>query len=111
MKGALALAATLISVAAPAGSACAVTLPPTFPGHQYANQAHIGLSQARAIALRARSGSVMDQELEKEQGGSGFRYTFDIRSDGTLYEVGVDAKTGRVLENGHESAAVEAAEH
>ena len=109
MKGALAFAATLISVAAPAGSA--VTLPPTFPGRQYANQAHISLSQARAIALRARSGSVMDQELEKERGGSGFRYSFDIRSRGTLYEVAVDAKTGRVLENGHEGAAVEAAEH
>jgi uncharacterized membrane protein YkoI len=28
------------------------------------------------------------------------RYSFDIRSDKTKYEVGVDAMTGVVLENG-----------
>jgi uncharacterized membrane protein YkoI len=37
--------------------------------------------------------------LEREKGGSGLRYSFDIKSDGTVYEVGVDAQTGKVLEN------------
>jgi hypothetical protein len=32
----------------------------------------------------------------------GLRYSFDIRSGGSIQEVGVDAKTGRVLENAPE---------
>jgi uncharacterized membrane protein YkoI len=94
-----------------AGIADAATLPATFAGHQYAGQARISLSQARATAMKARPGTITDQELETERGGSGLRYSFDIRSAGRTYEVGVDAKTGKVLENGHESAAAEAAEH
>ena len=31
--------------------------------------------------------------------GGGLRYSFDIKSDKVVYEVGVDAKTGKVLEN------------
>jgi uncharacterized membrane protein YkoI len=34
-----------------------------------------------------------------EKGGSGLRYSFDIKSADGLYEVGVDAQTGKVLEN------------
>jgi uncharacterized membrane protein YkoI len=37
--------------------------------------------------------------LEREKGGSSLRYSFDIKSDGAVYEVGVDAQTGEVLEN------------
>ena len=70
----------------------------------------IYLAQARATALKARPGKITDQELEKEGGGSGLRYSFDISSAGKTYEVGVDAKTGKVLENGHESAGAEATE-
>ena len=58
------------------------------------------LPQARAAALRLRPGKVVKQELEREKGGSGLRYTFDIRVGRVTYEVGVDAKTGRILENG-----------
>ena len=68
------------------------------------------LTAARAIALKARPGQITDQELEKEGGGSGLRYSFDVKSGGRTYEVGVDAKSGKVLENGGESAAAEAAE-
>jgi uncharacterized membrane protein YkoI len=93
------------------GAAGATTLAPTFAGHQYAGQARIGLSQARVIAMKARPGTITQQELEKERGGSGLRYSFDVLSAGTTYEVGVDARTGKVLESGHESAAAEAAEH
>jgi len=40
--------------------------------------------------------------LEKEKGGSGLRYSFGVKSGKTLYEVGVDAQTGKVLENSKE---------
>lgn len=61
--------------------------------------ATVSLSDARKIALEARPGTITDEELEKESGGSGLRYSFDIKSGTTTYEVGVDAKTGKVLEN------------
>lgn len=79
-------------------------------GQALSGQAKITLAQARAIALKARPGAIVDQELEKEGGGSGLRYAFDIKSGGATYEVGVDARTGRILENGAETAAQEAAE-
>lgn len=81
-----------------AGAAAAKPL----AGHQYESQARITLAQARATALKTRPGSITDQELEKEGGGSGLRYSFDVSSHGVTYEVGVDAKTGRVLENSKE---------
>jgi uncharacterized membrane protein YkoI len=45
---------------------------------------------------------VTDKELEKEPGGSGLRYSFDIVAGGKTYEVGVDAADGKVLENAAE---------
>jgi uncharacterized membrane protein YkoI len=70
-----------------------------FSGEQYAKEARINLDQARAIALRAHPGKIADQELEREQGGSGLRYSFDIVSGKARQEVGIDARTGKVLEN------------
>jgi len=69
-----------------------------FTGHRYAASARVSLATARSVALKAQPGEITDQELEKERGGSGLRYSFDIRSSGVTYEVGVDAKTGKVLE-------------
>lgn len=92
------------------GAAIAAPSTGVLKGHELAGQAHVSLAQARAIALKARPGSITDQELEKEGGGSGLRYSFDVTKAGKTYEVGVDAKTGKVLENGHEGAAAEAAE-
>lgn len=74
-----------------------------YAGHQYAAQAHISLAQARVIALKAFPGEIIKEELEKEKGGSGLRYSFDIRHDKLIHEVGVDAKTGKVLENSDDS--------
>jgi uncharacterized membrane protein YkoI len=71
-------------------------------GAELAPMAQVTLADARATGLKARPGTIVDQELEKEAGGSGLRYSFDIKSAGKVYEVGVDAKTGRVLENGAE---------
>ena len=83
---------------------------PAFAGRQYAREARVSLANARTIALKARPGRITDQELERERGGSGLRYSFDVKSRGRTYEVGVDARSGKVLENGGESAAAEAAE-
>ena len=73
-----------------------------YSGEELAASAKITLEQARAIALKARPGNVTDQELEKEKGGSGLRYSFDIKSGKKTYEVGVDAQSGKVLENAAE---------
>ena len=66
---------------------------------QLAAQAKISMIQAREIALKAVPGKVVKQELEQEAGGSGLRYSFDIKAGKDTREVGVDAKTGRLLEN------------
>lgn len=66
-------------------------------------QAKVSQKDAQAAALKARPGKVKEWELEKEAGGSGLRYSFDIISSGKAYEVGVDAKDGAILENQLES--------
>ena len=63
------------------------------------SQARISMEQARVIALKAHPGKITDEELEQEKGGSGLRYSFDIRQGKVTQEVGVDAKTSKVLEN------------
>ena len=93
-----ALPAVLIaSLATIATSASAV--PQHFRGEGLARHAKTTIDQARTVALAARPGVITDQELEKERGGSGLRYSFDIKSAGKTFEVGVDARTGKVLEN------------
>jgi len=70
---------------------------------KYASQAKFTMEQATAIALKKQPGTITDRELEREHGGSGLRYSFDIKgTDGIVYEVGVDAKTGKVLEDSKE---------
>lgn len=68
-------------------------------GEKYIKDARVTLTQARTIALKAHPGKITDEELEKENGGSGLRYSFDIKDSIGTHEVGVDAKTGKVLEN------------
>jgi uncharacterized membrane protein YkoI len=85
-------------------AALAVAAPQQLRGERYAKQAKISLAQARASALKARPGEITDQELEREKGGSGLRYSFDIKATDATYEVGVDARTGAVLENSKEGA-------
>jgi hypothetical protein len=70
-----------------------------YTGEKLAKDAKISIAQARAIALKAHPGKITDEELERETGGTGLRYSFDIKSGDITQEVGVDAKTGRVLEN------------
>jgi uncharacterized membrane protein YkoI len=93
--GALTLIAALV------GGASIAT---AYSGEELAKTAKVKLEDARAIALKARPGTIADQELEKEKGGSGLRYSFDIKDGKVTYEVGVDAQTGKVLENAAEGA-------
>lgn len=83
------LGATAVTAAAPRHFAGAELLP----------QAKVTLAQARQTAVRAHPGVITDQELERERGGTGLRYSFDIKNNGKTFEVGVDARTGKVLEN------------
>jgi uncharacterized membrane protein YkoI len=73
-----------------------------YTGENLAPQAKVTMDEASAIALKARPGKITDRELESEKGGSGLRYSFDVQSNGITYEVGVDAVTGKVLENDRE---------
>lgn len=75
-----------------------------YTGQEFSKDARINLTEARKIALKAYPGKITDEELEKENGGSGLRYSFDIkRGKGTkTQEVGVDAVTGKLLENATE---------
>jgi uncharacterized membrane protein YkoI len=95
--GALALTALVAATAAAAA-------PKHFRGDRYLNLAKLSLSDAQTVALRALPGKITDQELEKEGGGTGLRYSFDIRAADGVHEVGVDARTGAVLENSREGA-------
>ena len=70
-----------------------------FAGEELVKNAKISLVDARAIALKARPGKIADEELENEKGGSGLRYSFEIKFAKGTQEVGVDAMTGKVLEN------------
>jgi uncharacterized membrane protein YkoI len=86
MKFCLASAATMALVIA------------TTPAMAY-KHAKVSITEARAIALKAHPGKITDEELEKEKGGTGLRYSFDIKRGAVTQEVGVDAQTGKVLEN------------
>lgn len=72
-----------------------------YTGQKLEKNAKFKMVEARAIALKAHPGKITDEELEKEKGGSGLRYSFDITQAGKkgTQEVGVDAMTGKVLEN------------
>ncbi len=68
-------------------------------GSQYSGEASLSLEQARAAAEKAYPGVIVEEELEHKPGGSGLRYSFDIRAHHVTHEVAVDAKTGQLLEN------------
>lgn len=68
-----------------------------------APKARLTMAQAEAKALAVHHGQIVKKELEKEKGGSGLRYTFDIVVHGVTYEVGIDAVTGKVLQNINEA--------
>lgn len=73
-----------------------------YTGQELAKEAKVTITEARAAALKAFAGKITDEELEKEKGGSGLRYSFDIKRGEVTQEVGVDATTGKILENDKE---------
>ncbi|MEO6946452.1 MAG: PepSY domain-containing protein [Nitrobacter sp.] len=73
-----------------------------YTGQELATNAKVSIAEARATALKAHPGTITDEELEKESGASGLRYSFDIKPGNATQEVGVDAPTGKVLENAKE---------
>lgn len=87
-----------------AAGGVAIAAPQHFAGANLLPMAKVTLAQARQTAVRAHPGVITDEELEKERGGTGLRYSFDIKSKGKTFEVGVDARTGKVLENDAEGA-------
>ncbi len=82
------IAGLCVAVAMTGGIAQATTRAPA---------ARITMAAARAIALRAAPGRVISGEYERE--GGGWRYSFDIQQPGHVQEIGVDANSGRIVEN------------
>lgn len=62
----------------------------------------ISMAKARAIASKLAPGKIVQAELEKEKGA--WRYSFDIAEKGRIHEIGVDAVTGKVVEDIYERA-------
>lgn len=73
--------------------------------HGAVQKAKVSMAQARQIAVKAfPDGKIMKEELEHEGGGSGLRYSFDMKHGKAWREVGVDAMTGKILEDKAEGA-------
>ena len=98
MRASIKVKMAILGLALSAAGANAVA----YTGEALAREAKIDIQAARVIAKAARPGKITDEELEKEAGGSGLRYSFDIKDHGKTYEVGVDAISGKVLENAPE---------
>ncbi|MDQ2909287.1 MAG: PepSY domain-containing protein [Candidatus Eremiobacteraeota bacterium] len=94
---------TTIALVAALGATTAFAA--AYPGQAMANEAHVTMAQARATALHTVRGTIKAAELERENGGSGLRYSFDIATRAGIREVGIDAKTGAVLENSSDGPA------
>lgn len=93
---------TLLGVVLLAGFATSAL---AYKGDQYAKEATLTMDQARAEAVKAYPGTVLEEELEHKLGGSGLRYSFDIRANHVTHEVAIDAKTGKVLRNDRENGS------
>ncbi|MBA2588264.1 MAG: PepSY domain-containing protein [Alphaproteobacteria bacterium] len=91
----------ILSITLLAGVATAAI---AYSGEDLAKNARLTIAQATNVALKARPGQIKDKELEREKGGSGLRYSFDVVSNGIMYEVGIDAQSGAVLENKKEGS-------
>lgn len=63
----------------------------------------LSMHEARAIAHRAAPGKIISSEYEKE--GGAWRYSFDIHQKNNVQEIGVDAMTGKIVENKSEGKA------
>lgn len=60
----------------------------------------VSMKHARAMALKLAPGRIKSSEYEKE--GGIWRYSFDIQQKGHIQEIGIDAMTGKLVENSNE---------
>lgn len=89
IAGLLATGAAQAKTAAPAKPAATAKVATPKP--------KISMAAARKTALRLAPGKITKSEYEKE--GGGYRYSFDIQQKGHIQEIGVDAMTGKVVQN------------
>ena len=57
----------------------------------------VSKARAQAIALKLAPGKIISSEYENE--GGGWRWSFDIQQRGHVQEIGIDGRTGKVVEN------------
>jgi uncharacterized membrane protein YkoI len=57
----------------------------------------ISMATARAMALKLAPGKIISSEYEKE--GGIWRYSFDIQQKDHVQEIGIDGRTGKIVEN------------
>lgn len=93
------VATALLWMALAGGSAGAQDAPPPYVDPELAKLAKVSQEQASKIALKRHDGQVVDVRIAKESGGSGLRWIFQIKQPSASYEVEIDAKTGKVLED------------
>ena len=62
-----------------------------------APRARISLASAKATALKLAPGTIISSEYENE--GGTWRYSFDIQQRNNVQEIGIDGRTGKVVEN------------
>lgn len=72
-----------------------------FPQFALAKTPGITMAQARVIALKASHGKI--DKAEREHEGGGIRYSFDVREGKRIHEIGVDAITGKIIEDKYEA--------
>ena len=60
---------------------------------------HPGFRWCRRAQWRSNSrpGKIISSEYENE--GGSWRYSFDIQQKGNIQEIGIDGRTGKVVEN------------
>ena len=64
---------------------------------------NISMAKATAMALKLAPGRIISSEYEKE--GGVWRYSFDIQQKGNIQEIGIDGRTGRIVENKSEGGS------
>ncbi len=73
-----------------------------------AEKPKLSMAEAKKIALDKHPGKIKSAELETENGVQ--QYSFDIKTTKGLYEIGVNANDGSIVEDKMESASAEKAE-
>jgi uncharacterized membrane protein YkoI len=76
--------------------AAALIAPPALAA-EHGPKPVVTMAQARAHALKLAPGKIISSEYEKE--GGIWRYSFDIQQRGNVQEIGIDGRTGKVVEN------------